>query len=96
MHDADVGRLELTRHIAADGLNRRRLGARGELHVDPPPEIPQETGRRWQQAMMALPMLGGSVPMQTPRPMQVSRPMRMRSSRPLLMTSSVKAARAER
>ena len=35
----------------------------GELNVDPPPEIPQETGRRWQQALMALPMLGGSVAM---------------------------------
>ena len=35
----------------------------GELAVDPPPEIPQATGRRWQQAMMVLPMLGGSVAM---------------------------------
>src|SRR4051794_35482250 len=35
----------------------------GELAVDPPPEIPQAAGGRWQQAMMALPMLGGSVAM---------------------------------
>ncbi len=35
----------------------------GELAVEPPPEIPQSTGGRWQQAMMALPMLGGSVAM---------------------------------
>src|SRR3954463_14689434 len=35
----------------------------GELAVEPPPEIPQATGGRWQQAMMALPMLGGSVAM---------------------------------
>src|SRR5919107_428912 len=32
----------------------------GELAVDPPPEIPQAAGGRWQQAAMALPMLGGS------------------------------------
>jgi S-DNA-T family DNA segregation ATPase FtsK/SpoIIIE len=35
----------------------------GELAVDAPPEIPQAPGGRWQQAMMALPMLGGSVAM---------------------------------
>src|SRR3954463_10654356 len=35
----------------------------GELAVEPPPEIPQAGGGRWQQAMMALPMLGGSVAM---------------------------------
>ena len=35
----------------------------GELAVDAPPEIPQTAGGRWQQAMMALPMLGGSVAM---------------------------------
>src|SRR3954471_10567778 len=35
----------------------------GELAVDPPPEIPQAAGGRWQQAAMALPMLGGSVAM---------------------------------
>ncbi|GAB1643513.1 type VII secretion protein EccC [Krasilnikovia sp. MM14-A1259] len=35
----------------------------GEIAVDAPPEIPQTTGARWQQSMMALPMLGGSVAM---------------------------------
>jgi S-DNA-T family DNA segregation ATPase FtsK/SpoIIIE len=35
----------------------------GELAVDPPPEIPQPTGARWTQMLMALPMLGGSVAM---------------------------------
>ena len=35
----------------------------GEIAVEPPPEIPQHTGGRWQQALMALPMLGGSVAM---------------------------------
>ena len=35
----------------------------GEITVEAPPEIPEETGRRWQQAMMVLPMLGGSVAM---------------------------------
>ncbi|MEV4635815.1 type VII secretion protein EccCa [Actinoplanes sp. NPDC049548] len=35
----------------------------GELAVDPPPEIPQAVGGRWQQAFMVLPMLGGSVAM---------------------------------
>jgi len=35
----------------------------GDLGVEPPPEIPQAGGGRWQQAMMALPMLGGSVAM---------------------------------
>ncbi|MFI6074939.1 type VII secretion protein EccCa, partial [Actinoplanes sp. NPDC051343] len=35
----------------------------GELAVEAPPEIPQAAGGRWQQAMMGLPMLGGSVAM---------------------------------
>ncbi|WP_249999821.1 type VII secretion protein EccCa [Actinoplanes sp. M2I2] len=35
----------------------------GEIAVEPPPEIPQATGGRWQQAVMALPMLGGSAAM---------------------------------
>ncbi|MGI5212938.1 type VII secretion protein EccCa, partial [Plantactinospora sp. CA-290183] len=35
----------------------------GELAVEAPPEIPQATGGRWQQMMMVLPMLGGSVAM---------------------------------
>src|SRR5215212_1340897 len=35
----------------------------GEINVDAPPEIPQDGGRRWQQAVMVLPMLGGSVAM---------------------------------
>ncbi|GAA2518747.1 type VII secretion protein EccCa [Pilimelia columellifera] len=35
----------------------------GEIAVDPPPEIPQATGGRWQQLLMALPMLGGAVAM---------------------------------
>jgi S-DNA-T family DNA segregation ATPase FtsK/SpoIIIE len=35
----------------------------GELAVEAPPEIPQATGGRWQQAMTVLPMLGGSVAM---------------------------------
>jgi S-DNA-T family DNA segregation ATPase FtsK/SpoIIIE len=35
----------------------------GEITVEAPPEIPPETGRRWQQAVMVLPMLGGSVAM---------------------------------
>lgn len=35
----------------------------GELAVEAPPEIPQETGSRWQQMLMLLPMLGGSVAM---------------------------------
>ncbi|MEV1286040.1 type VII secretion protein EccCa [Micromonospora sp. NPDC049679] len=35
----------------------------GELAVEAPPEIPQATGARWQQLMMMLPMLGGSVAM---------------------------------
>jgi S-DNA-T family DNA segregation ATPase FtsK/SpoIIIE len=35
----------------------------GEIAVEPPPEIPQNAGGRWQQALMALPMLGGSVAM---------------------------------
>jgi S-DNA-T family DNA segregation ATPase FtsK/SpoIIIE len=35
----------------------------GEIAVEPPPEIPPNAGGRWQQALMALPMLGGSVAM---------------------------------
>jgi S-DNA-T family DNA segregation ATPase FtsK/SpoIIIE len=35
----------------------------GELAVEAPPEIPQAAGGKWQQVMMALPMLGGSVAM---------------------------------
>ncbi len=36
----------------------------GEISVEPPPEIPEDAGgRRWQQAVMVLPMLGGSVAM---------------------------------
>ncbi|HEU4346223.1 MAG TPA: type VII secretion protein EccCa [Actinoplanes sp.] len=35
----------------------------GDITVEAPPEIPQETGRRWQQAVMVLPMVGGSVAM---------------------------------
>ncbi|MDG4828034.1 type VII secretion protein EccCa [Solwaraspora sp. WMMD1047] len=35
----------------------------GELVVEAPPELPQETGNRWQQLLMVLPMLGGSVAM---------------------------------
>ena len=35
----------------------------GEISVEPPPEIPEEAGRRWQQALMVLPMLGGSIAM---------------------------------
>ncbi|MFD1320822.1 type VII secretion protein EccCa [Micromonospora sonneratiae] len=35
----------------------------GELSVEAPPEIPAATGSRWQQALMVLPMLGGSVAM---------------------------------
>ncbi|GAB2942991.1 type VII secretion protein EccC [Micromonospora polyrhachis] len=35
----------------------------GELAVEAPPEIPATTGSRWQQALMLLPMLGGSVAM---------------------------------
>src|SRR5689334_22715565 len=33
----------------------------GELAVNPPPEIPQATNARWQQALMMLPMLAGTV-----------------------------------
>jgi S-DNA-T family DNA segregation ATPase FtsK/SpoIIIE len=33
----------------------------GELVVNPPPEIPQAAGGRWQQALMMLPMLAGTV-----------------------------------
>jgi S-DNA-T family DNA segregation ATPase FtsK/SpoIIIE len=35
----------------------------GDLTVEAPPEIPQATGGRWQQLLMVLPMLGGSVAM---------------------------------
>ncbi|MCW3841081.1 type VII secretion protein EccCa [Micromonospora yasonensis] len=35
----------------------------GELPVEAPPEIPVLTGGRWQQALMVLPMLGGTVAM---------------------------------
>ncbi|GAB3796556.1 hypothetical protein GCM10027605_04710 [Micromonospora zhanjiangensis] len=35
----------------------------GDLPVDAPPEIPATAGSRWQQTMMVLPMLGGSVAM---------------------------------
>src|SRR3954451_14280725 len=34
----------------------------GELAVDAPPEIPQATGSRWQQALQVLPMLTGTIP----------------------------------
>ncbi|MEU4478131.1 type VII secretion protein EccCa [Micromonospora sp. NPDC023966] len=35
----------------------------GELPVEAPPEIPAVAGGRWQQALMVLPMLGGTVAM---------------------------------
>ncbi|MFE9692037.1 type VII secretion protein EccCa [Micromonospora sp. NPDC005806] len=35
----------------------------GELPVEAPPEIPVLAGGRWQQALMVLPMLGGTVAM---------------------------------
>jgi S-DNA-T family DNA segregation ATPase FtsK/SpoIIIE len=35
----------------------------GDLPVEAPPEIPPAAGSRWQQTMMVLPMLGGSVAM---------------------------------
>ena len=35
----------------------------GQLAVEAPPEIPQAAGGKWQQVMMVLPMLGGSVAM---------------------------------
>ncbi|MFC0503906.1 type VII secretion protein EccCa [Micromonospora costi] len=35
----------------------------GELAVEAPPEIPAVTGGRWQQLLMVLPMLGGTVAM---------------------------------
>ncbi|MFF5174100.1 type VII secretion protein EccCa [Micromonospora sp. NPDC000089] len=35
----------------------------GELPVEGPPEIPAVAGGRWQQALMVLPMLGGTVAM---------------------------------
>ena len=33
----------------------------GELVIDAPPEVPQQMGGRWQQAMLSLPMLGGAL-----------------------------------
>jgi type VII secretion protein EccCa/type VII secretion protein EccCb len=33
----------------------------GDLPLEPPPAIPQPTGARWQQYLMALPMLAGTV-----------------------------------
>ena len=35
----------------------------GELPVEGPPEIPVVAGGRWQQALMVLPMVGGTVAM---------------------------------
>ncbi|MDM4721290.1 type VII secretion protein EccCa [Micromonospora sp. WMMA1363] len=35
----------------------------GELPVEAPPEIPPVTGGRWQQLLLVLPMLGGTVAM---------------------------------
>lgn len=35
----------------------------GELVIDPPPEIPQAQGAKWQQMLMMLPMMGGSMSM---------------------------------
>ncbi len=35
----------------------------GELIIDPPPEIPQASGAKWQQMLMMLPMLGGTLSM---------------------------------
>ncbi|GIE87442.1 type VII secretion protein EccCa [Actinoplanes regularis] len=35
----------------------------GDLPVEPPPEMPQQLTGRWQQALMLLPMLGGTVAM---------------------------------
>jgi DNA segregation ATPase FtsK/SpoIIIE, S-DNA-T family len=35
----------------------------GDVSVEAPPEIPPAAGGRWQQIMMVLPMLGGSVAM---------------------------------
>lgn len=32
----------------------------GEVVVDPPPEIPPDTGKNWQQVLMMLPMLAGA------------------------------------
>jgi DNA segregation ATPase FtsK/SpoIIIE, S-DNA-T family len=34
----------------------------GELVIEAPPEIPQASGNRWQQMLMALPMLGAILP----------------------------------
>jgi S-DNA-T family DNA segregation ATPase FtsK/SpoIIIE len=33
----------------------------GDLPLEPPPAIPQPTGARWQQYLMMLPMLAGTV-----------------------------------
>ncbi|MBB4737831.1 S-DNA-T family DNA segregation ATPase FtsK/SpoIIIE [Actinoplanes octamycinicus] len=35
----------------------------GDLPVEPPPEVPPATAGRWRQALMVLPMLGGTVAM---------------------------------
>jgi S-DNA-T family DNA segregation ATPase FtsK/SpoIIIE len=35
----------------------------GDLRIDPPPEVPGETGGRWQQMFVVLPMVGGGVAM---------------------------------
>ncbi|KUL28430.1 type VII secretion protein EccCa [Actinoplanes awajinensis] len=35
----------------------------GKLPIEPPPEVPAQAGGRWQQALMVLPMLGGTVAM---------------------------------
>src|SRR5262245_44965407 len=35
----------------------------GELVIEAPPEIPQASSGRWQQALMALPMVGSMLPM---------------------------------
>ncbi|BCY15342.1 type VII secretion protein EccCa [Actinoplanes sp. L3-i22] len=35
----------------------------GDLPVEPPPEVPPPLAGRWQQALMVLPMLGGTVAM---------------------------------
>ena len=32
----------------------------GEIVLDPPPELPSDTGRRWSQMLMVLPMLAGA------------------------------------
>lgn len=35
----------------------------GDMTIDPPPEIPQAQGNKWQQVLMMLPMIGGSLSM---------------------------------